>query len=274
MSVYLLLLLLLCPVPRENKGKSSIGSRLGSLSYLDNDDDVFDRPVISPRTRTLPARSYTIDTPYYSSEPSEPSLKEDEPPAASPATGRAASPPTSQEVDIVDNPAGSGATTTITPAITPASCSSQSPAAAAPLQSNQVSEYATTAKTEKTTTTVSSSRSQQKVPEPRRPLLVTQTEVGAPSPGFLHQQQPQLSSMEPKPPGVSRVSASLPRSYQRSDSARLTSVVTPRPFGTQPSRITSLPRAFIVSTRIFYNYTQTTSAAQRAEGHLGGGLFV
>ncbi|GLD51947.1 LIM domain only protein 7 isoform X1, partial [Lates japonicus] len=232
---------------RENKGKSSIGSRLGSLSYLDNDDDVFERLVISPRTRTLPARSYTIDTPYYSLEPSEPSLKEDEPPAASPATGRAASPPTSQEVDIVDNPAGSGATTTVTPAITPAitraSRSSQSPAAA-PLQSNQVSEHATTAKTEKTTTTVSSSSSQQKVPEPRRPLSVRQTEVEAPSPGFLHKQQPQLSSMEPKPPGVSRVSASLPRSYQRSDSARLTSVVTPRPFGTQPSRITSLPRAF------------------------------
>uniref|UniRef100_A0A3B4ZJ77 PDZ domain-containing protein n=1 Tax=Stegastes partitus TaxID=144197 RepID=A0A3B4ZJ77_9TELE len=32
--------------------------------------------------------------------------------------------------------------------------------------------------------------------------------------------------------------------FQRSDSARLTSVVTPRPFGTQSSRITSLPRAF------------------------------
>uniref|UniRef100_A0A3Q0SX63 PDZ domain-containing protein n=1 Tax=Amphilophus citrinellus TaxID=61819 RepID=A0A3Q0SX63_AMPCI len=32
--------------------------------------------------------------------------------------------------------------------------------------------------------------------------------------------------------------------YQRSDAARLTSVVAPRPFGTQPSRITSLPRSF------------------------------
>uniref|UniRef100_A0A3Q2V539 PDZ domain-containing protein n=1 Tax=Haplochromis burtoni TaxID=8153 RepID=A0A3Q2V539_HAPBU len=32
--------------------------------------------------------------------------------------------------------------------------------------------------------------------------------------------------------------------YQRSDSARLTSVVTPRPFGSQSSRITSLPRGF------------------------------
>uniref|UniRef100_A0A3Q3Q4Z9 PDZ domain-containing protein n=1 Tax=Monopterus albus TaxID=43700 RepID=A0A3Q3Q4Z9_MONAL len=31
--------------------------------------------------------------------------------------------------------------------------------------------------------------------------------------------------------------------YQRSDNTRLTSVVTPRPFGTQPSSITSLPRA-------------------------------
>uniref|UniRef100_A0A3B5MME4 PDZ domain-containing protein n=1 Tax=Xiphophorus couchianus TaxID=32473 RepID=A0A3B5MME4_9TELE len=31
--------------------------------------------------------------------------------------------------------------------------------------------------------------------------------------------------------------------YQRSDSARLTSVIAPRPFGTQPSRISSLSRA-------------------------------
>ncbi|KAK5890179.1 hypothetical protein CesoFtcFv8_013729 [Champsocephalus esox] len=66
---------------RGNKGRNSIGSRISSLSYLD-DDEVFDKPVASPRIRTLPARSYTIDTPYHSSEPS---LKEVEPPAASPS---------------------------------------------------------------------------------------------------------------------------------------------------------------------------------------------
>ncbi|EPY76873.1 LIM domain only protein 7-like protein [Camelus ferus] len=41
-----------------------------------------------------------------------------------------------------------------------------------------------------------------------------------------------------------RVSASLPRSYQRSDTARLTSVVTPRPFGSQSRGISSLPRSY------------------------------
>ncbi|XP_042350885.1 LIM domain only protein 7 isoform X3 [Plectropomus leopardus] len=221
---------------RENR--NSIGSGLGSLSYLD-DEDVFDKPVISPRTRTLPARSYTIDTPYFSSEPSEPPIKEDEPPAASPATGRAASPPTSR--DTVDSPAGSDATTTITPRSRRFVPSSQPPA---PLQPSPVSKPTSTVKPEETTTTVSSFSSLEKVPKPRRPLSGTQTEVGAPSSGSLYKQQPQPSSMEPKPPGVSRVSASLPRSYQRSDSARLTSVVTPRPFGTQSSRLSSLPRAF------------------------------
>ncbi|TMS06085.1 hypothetical protein E3U43_015844 [Larimichthys crocea] len=191
-------------------------------------------------------RSYTIDTPYYSSEPPEPSPKEVEPPAASPAIGRAASPPTSLEVNTVERPAGSDATTAVAPTASSRSFShrSQSPEAA-PLQSCPVSEHTTAVETEKTTTIVSSSSSAvQKAPEPRRPLSVTQAEVEAPSSGSLHKQQPQLGSMEPKPPGVSRVSASLPRSYQRSDSARLTSVVTPRPFGTQTSRLTSLPRAF------------------------------
>ncbi|XP_045909598.1 LIM domain only protein 7-like isoform X3 [Micropterus dolomieu] len=231
---------------RENKGKNSIGSRLGSLSYLDDSEDVFETPVIAPRTRTLPTKSYTIDIPYSSSEPPDLPLKEDKPPAASPATGRAASPPTSQEADIVDCPAGSDASSTITPAITPTSRSifhrSQSPVAV-PLQKSPVLEHTSTVKTEETTI-ISSSSSMQKVPEPRRPLSGTQTEVGAPSYGSLYKQQAPLSSKESKPPGVSLVSTSLPRSYQRSDSARLTSVVTPRPFGTQSSRLSSLPRPF------------------------------
>ncbi|KAJ8012567.1 hypothetical protein DPEC_G00044200 [Dallia pectoralis] len=53
-------------------------------------------------------------------------------------------------------------------------------------------------------------------------------------------------AMETKyiPPVVSRVSSSLPRGYVRSDSARLTSVITARPFGNQSSRVASLPRAY------------------------------
>ncbi|XP_072553828.1 LIM domain only protein 7 isoform X6 [Paramormyrops kingsleyae] len=52
-------------------------------------------------------------------------------------------------------------------------------------------------------------------------------------------------SMDTKP-GMARVSMSLPRSYRRSDSSRLTSVVTPRPFGTQSTKVSSLPRTFIM----------------------------
>ncbi|XP_029980527.1 LIM domain only protein 7 isoform X3 [Sphaeramia orbicularis] len=227
---------------REHRGRSSIGSRIGSLSFLDDDEDVFQKPATSPTIRTFPSRSYTIDTPYNSSYVSEPSLKEDEPPAASPATGRAASPPTSKEVEPVDSPAGSDTTTTT---ITPTRSRSDQyipSQTAAPLQRSSVSEQTSTVKTEETSTTASSLNSIQKAPEPKGPLSGTQTVVETPPSGSLYK-QPQLSSMEPKPPVVSRVSASLPRSYQRSDSARLTSVVTPRPFGTQPSRISSLPRA-------------------------------
>lgn len=45
-----------------------------------------------------------------------------------------------------------------------------------------------------------------------------------------------------------RVSASLPRSYQKTDTARLTSVVTPRPFGSHSRGISSLPRSYTVKT--------------------------
>lgn len=46
--------------------------------------------------------------------------------------------------------------------------------------------------------------------------------------------------------GSAQVSASLPRSYQKADTSRLTSVVTPRPFGVQSRGISSLPRSFTV----------------------------
>lgn len=53
-------------------------------------------------------------------------------------------------------------------------------------------------------------------------------------------------SGETKLPSAPRAPASLPRSYQRSDSARITSVVTPRPFGAPSNKVASLPRAFTV----------------------------
>ncbi|XP_068922923.1 LIM domain only protein 7 isoform X8 [Petaurus breviceps papuanus] len=53
--------------------------------------------------------------------------------------------------------------------------------------------------------------------------------------------------------GTARVSASLPRSYQKTDTSRLTSVVTPRPFGSQSRGISSLPRSYTMDDAWKYN---------------------
>ncbi|XP_064911872.1 LIM domain only protein 7 isoform X21 [Columba livia] len=53
--------------------------------------------------------------------------------------------------------------------------------------------------------------------------------------------------------GSAQVSASLPRSYQKADTSRLTSVVTPRPFGVQSRGISSLPRSFTMDDAQKYN---------------------
>ncbi|XP_042316714.1 LOW QUALITY PROTEIN: LIM domain only protein 7 [Sceloporus undulatus] len=53
--------------------------------------------------------------------------------------------------------------------------------------------------------------------------------------------------------GSARVSATLPRSYQKTDTARLTSVVTPRPFGLHSRGISSLPRSFTMDDAQKYN---------------------
>ncbi|XP_068382394.1 LIM domain only protein 7 isoform X3 [Eschrichtius robustus] len=50
-----------------------------------------------------------------------------------------------------------------------------------------------------------------------------------------------------------RVSATLPRSYQKTDAARLTSVVAPRPFGSQSRGISSLPRSYTMDDSWKYN---------------------
>uniref|UniRef100_A0A8C1TGX5 LIM domain 7a n=1 Tax=Cyprinus carpio TaxID=7962 RepID=A0A8C1TGX5_CYPCA len=72
------------------------------------------------------------------------------------------------------------------------------------------------------------------------------------------------NSMDTKQSGLDQVSASLPRSYQRSDSARLTSVVTPRPFGTKSNRIASLPRAFTVDDSLKRTNGETDSIKKTA----------
>uniref|UniRef100_A0A8C3KKU1 LIM domain 7 n=1 Tax=Calidris pygmaea TaxID=425635 RepID=A0A8C3KKU1_9CHAR len=53
--------------------------------------------------------------------------------------------------------------------------------------------------------------------------------------------------------GSAQVSASLPRTYQKTDTSRLTSVVTPRPFGAHSRGISSLPRSFTMDDTPKYN---------------------
>ncbi|XP_058885322.1 LIM domain only protein 7-like isoform X2 [Acipenser ruthenus] len=70
------------------------------------------------------------------------------------------------------------------------------------------------------------------------------------------------NSMDTRP-GVARVSASLPRSYQRPDSTRLTSIVAPRPFGTQSNRVSSLPRAVAMDSAHSQYNGDLDSASQK-----------
>ncbi|XP_072706151.1 LIM domain only protein 7 isoform X7 [Ciconia boyciana] len=53
--------------------------------------------------------------------------------------------------------------------------------------------------------------------------------------------------------GSAQVSASLPRSYQKTDTSRLTSVVTPRPFGVPSRRVSSLPQSLTMDDTQKYN---------------------
>lgn len=71
-------------------------------------------------------------------------------------------------------------------------------------------------------------------------------------PDLYEQQGPDFSHrailLESFYAGGARISATLPRGFRRSEgSSRLSTGVTPRPFGTKPSKVSSLPRAYSVS---------------------------
>ncbi|XP_055726893.1 LIM domain only protein 7-like isoform X2 [Salvelinus fontinalis] len=131
--------------------------------------------------------------------------------------------------------------------------------------------YTSAAKMEETssTTIVTTPSFLAKLPEPRRPWAgkVAEEVTTSTAGGSLYKLQPLYNSvaMEPKPmpPSVSRVSASLPRSYMKSDSARLTSVVTPRPFGSQSTCVASLPRTYTKSVNSEMDVTKKSLAPSR-----------
>uniref|UniRef100_A0A3B4E0K4 LIM domain 7a n=1 Tax=Pygocentrus nattereri TaxID=42514 RepID=A0A3B4E0K4_PYGNA len=197
---------------RENRGPGSYRSRFSTS----DDQDVFEEPA--PRSKTLPSRSYTIDNPYAFRDkpmvPSLSSLSDDEPVAGSMASDEAVSP--------------------------------QSPLNTSPGNQSKMSS------SKENQTSIYSSRNLLDDPIPAnitsKPSLVEPTSSSrsssASSPPLDQASLYKLDSVQRKQPEVAQVSASLPRSYRRSDSARLTSVVTPRPFGTQSNRVASMPRAY------------------------------
>ncbi|NP_001317512.1 LIM domain only protein 7 isoform 4 [Homo sapiens] len=82
------------------------------------------------------------------------------------------------------------------------------------------------------------------------------TEIQLPSQSPVEEQSPaSLSSLRSRSTQMesTRVSASLPRSYRKTDTVRLTSVVTPRPFGSQTRGISSLPRSYTMDDAWKYN---------------------
>ncbi|XP_073768007.1 LIM domain only protein 7 isoform X45 [Danio rerio] len=215
---------------RESRGQSNLRDSFNSIV-----DDVFEDPV--PRSRTLPPRSYTIDTPYTATDkpfvPSIPSLREKEPVAGTLA---------SDQTDLSTKPAR--ASPDIPDKIN---------------NSNQMSQTTTQSLLDDPVPAFSnSSTSLIKPASATKPTSSTKPNISE----FISNTKPAESSsdaisslykpnsMDTKPSGLDQVSASLPKIYQRSDSARLTSVVMPRPFGTQSNRIASLPRAFTMDDSV------------------------
>ncbi|XP_023582491.1 LIM domain only protein 7 isoform X1 [Trichechus manatus latirostris] len=107
-------------------------------------------------------------------------------------------------------------------------------------------------------------------------------EIQFPSKSLAEEQRPvSLSSQHSRstPVESTRVSASLPRSYQKTDTARLTSVVTPRPFGSQSRGISSLPRSYTMDDAWKYSgevegikRTQNTSVEKPGASELPSSL--
>uniref|UniRef100_A0A8C1TA84 LIM domain 7a n=1 Tax=Cyprinus carpio TaxID=7962 RepID=A0A8C1TA84_CYPCA len=208
---------------QDNREQSNYRDSLNSIT-----DDVFEEPV--PRSRTLPVRSYTIDTPNMDkpSVPSIPSLREKQPVAGTefPTKRDRSSPdiPLKMSNNIVEIPTFSNSNSSL---IKPTS-------AIKPTSVNKPSSIFNSSE------------------------LISSTKPVENSSGLIRPLY-KPNSTDTKQSGLDQVSASVPRSYQRSDSARLTSVVTPRPFGTQSNRIASLPRVFTMDDSLKRTNGETDS---------------
>ncbi|XP_060732427.1 LIM domain only protein 7 isoform X6 [Tachysurus vachellii] len=217
-------------------------SRFASLSTSD-DQDVFEEPT--HKTRVLPSRSNTVDNPYSlrrSKVRSLPSLLDDEPKTGSMPT---------DEADAPSGPVQSSSGSSLLDDPVPISVISK-PRLLEPTSNTQST---------RTSTIISSPKLEAK--SSSKPI--TESNISAKPTPAPRQGQSQASlykpvSTEMKQPIAPQVSASLPRSYQRSDSARITSVVTPRPFGASATKVASLPRAYTVGDSQKYFNGETKSS--------------
>ncbi|XP_071406036.1 LIM domain only protein 7 isoform X7 [Pithys albifrons albifrons] len=94
------------------------------------------------------------------------------------------------------------------------------------------------------------------LPKENLPENLTAGEAPAPPQSLAEEQSSPLLSTRYSvnaQTGSAQVSASLPRTYQKTDTSRLTSVVTPRPFGVHSRGISSLPRSFTMDDTQKYN---------------------
>ncbi|XP_053482906.1 LIM domain only protein 7 isoform X6 [Ictalurus furcatus] len=219
-------------------------SRFATFSTSE-DQDVFDEPT--PKTRVLPSRSMTIDTPFSLRQykgGSLPSLADDEPEDGSVVSDEVGAPssPVPSSLGSTLN-TSQGKQTSISSSHNllddpvPTSVTSK-PSLLVPVNTTQSSRISTIFSNPPLEANSSS-----------KPITKSSNFVSpVPAPRQV-QSQPSLHkpvSAATKQPIAPQVSASLPRSYQKSDSARITSVVTPRPFGAPSTKITSLPRAYTV----------------------------
>lgn len=220
MAKLVLLFLSLCRESREPSNRN----RFATFSTSD-DQDVFEEPT--PKTRVLPSRSNTVDIPYSlrSKVRSLPSLLDDEPETGSLPTDKTDAPSSPVQSSL-----GRGHSLLDDPV--PTSVTSKP----------RLLEPASTTQSTRTSTTLQANSSSKPI---------TKSSISATPTPAPRQDQSQTSlyktvATETKQPIASRVSASLPRSYQKSDTSRITSVVTPRPFGASNAKITSLPRSYTV----------------------------
>ncbi|KAG9349551.1 hypothetical protein JZ751_027998 [Albula glossodonta] len=241
-------------------------------SLYSSSQDVFSEPTVTPqplprpqpRARTLPPRSHTVDSLYTTTDgavsPPVPPVQEERSPAQalepdhitstlrprspSPAkTGTTRASPTIREepeeigpnlIELTSVVSNNRTETVLAPDTAPAPAPAPTPTLSE--QPSRTCSNITPAFMSKPVDSSAIPKAISKAPEFKSPFSRAVEEQSSSS-------VYKSNSMDTKP-GPARVSASLPRSYQRTESARLPSVVTPRPFGTQSTRISSLPRTF------------------------------